>query len=322
MRYKCTVAYEGAAYCGWQRQKNGRSVQGVVEDALAGISNEGIRITGAGRTDAGVNAAGQVFHFDSRMELSAAKWRGAINSRLPEDIRIVSVEAVDDQFHARYGVRRKQYDYRIHTGGYDVFSRNTAYQCPYPIDVERMKDAAEVFIGRHDFAAFCSNSFAETPDQVRTVESIRFLEEGNLLTVSYTGAGFLRYMVRMMAGALLECGRGRLSKEEIRSLLEGKSKDTMRWNAPACGLTLVKIDYFRILAADRDTLIRETVPEDNVPEKYRYVFLQKKTQQVLGWIADNGVWTVTEEGMPSARALLPVLQQHHPEMLVMIENEH
>ncbi|MBQ1447334.1 MAG: hypothetical protein IIZ14_08825, partial [Solobacterium sp.] len=81
-------------------------------------------------------------------------------------------------------------------------------------------------------------------------------------------------------------------------------------------------DYFRILAADRDTLIRETVPEDNVPEEYRYVFLQKKTQQVLGWIADNGVWTVTEEGMTSAKTLLPVLQQHHPEMHIMIENEH
>ena len=321
MRVRCTVAYEGAAYCGWQRQKNGRSVQGVIEDALSHISNEGIRITGAGRTDAGVNARGQVFHFDTEMELSTAKWKGAINSRLPEDIRITDVILTDSLFHARYGVRRKQYDYRIHTGGYDVFTRNTAYQCPYAIDVERMKDAAEVFVGRHDFAAFCSNSFKETPDQVRTVEEIRFHEDGDLLTISYTGAGFLRYMVRMMTGALLECGRGRLDKEDIRRLLEGKSKDTMRWNAPACGLTLEKIEYFVVLASNRETMIREALPDDDVPEGTAYVFVNKKTQQVLGRLSGD-VWTVAEANMPSAEALLPVLLQHHPELHIRIENEH
>jgi hypothetical protein len=190
----------------------------------------------------------------------------------------MKVEKKDRLFHVRYCVRRKQYDYRINTGPYDVFSRNHAYQCPYPLNVEKMKEAARYLVGTHDFTSFNSNSLKETPDQVRTIESIEFREEGPFLTISFTGRGFLRYMVRMMTAQLLEAGRQRIEPEEVKRILEAKSKTASRRNAHPEGLTLVKVDYFEIVSLTAHFAVREFLPEDPLPEDLSLKVLEEEVR--------------------------------------------
>ncbi len=266
IRYKCTVAYDGSAYCGWQTQNTGASVQEQIEAAVSHIMNRPVRVLAAGRTDAGVNAWGQVFQFDAEMDVSERKMMGAINGYLPGDIHVRKVEKKDRLFHARYCVRSKRYDYRINLGEYNVFTRSQAYQCPYAVDVEKMKQGAQYLIGTHDFTSFNSNTLKETPDQVRTIESIDFFLENNLLTISYRGRGFLRYMVRMMTAQLLDVGRGKLEPEDIKRILEAKSKTIARRNAHPEGLTLMEIDYYETMALSEKTAIREYLPEDGLEE--------------------------------------------------------
>lgn len=263
-RYKCTVAYEGKNYAGWQSQKLGNSIQEQIEAALFRIVRKPVSIVGSGRTDAGVNAWGQVFHFDGDLNLSAYQWKGAINTFLPGDIRIRHVEEVSQMFHARFCARSKCYSYRINLGEYDVFTRNTAYQCPYPLDIESMEKASTYLIGTHDFGAFNSNSYIETPDQVRTIDSIDFKLEQKTLTISYTGRGFLRYMVRMMTAALIEVGRGKMKPSDIEKKLLSKCKDTARKNAVPEGLTLMWVDHFEICAETDVMIVREFLPEDQL----------------------------------------------------------
>ena len=285
IRYKCTVAYVGANYCGWQTQKNGNSVQEYIESALERIFDSPVRIMAAGRTDAGVSAWGQVFQFDSEKDIGERKLMGAINGFLPKDIHIRKVEKKDQLFHVRYCVKSKQYDYRINLGEYNVFTRDSAYQCPYPVDVTRMEEAAQYFVGTHDFTSFNSNTLKETPDQVRTIESITFHQDGDLLTISYRGRGFLRYMVRMMTAALLEVGRGRMEPENIKVLLEAKSKTVARRNAHPEGLTLKEITYFDVLAETSQLTVREVLPEDSEALEgmpFEYVLADRHTDQVYG----------------------------------------
>ena len=299
IRYKCTVAYDGNAYCGWQTQKHGDSVQEQIESALERIFDEPVRILAAGRTDAGVNAWGQVFQFDSEKEIRERKLMGAINGFLPGDIHIRSVEKKNELFHARYCVKSKRYDYRINRGEYSVFSRNYAYQCPYPIDVERMKQAASVFVGTHDFTSFNSNPLSETPDQVRTIESITFHEDGDMLTISYRGRGFLRYMVRMMTAALLEVGRGRMERDDIQRILEAKSKTVARRNAHPEGLTLMEIEYFEVLAQSDHLTVRERLPEDlSQCFGMNYVLADRRNDEIYGTYTygkEGGILAVLSE---------------------------
>jgi tRNA pseudouridine38-40 synthase len=265
IRYKCTVAYDGSAYCGWQTQKHGDSVQEQIENALAHISNGPVSVLAAGRTDAGVNAWGQVFQFDSKRDMTERKLMGALNGYLPDDIHIRKVEKKDRLFHARYGVRAKRYDYRIGLGEYNVFTRNWVYQCPYELDIEAMKKGAVYLKGTHDFTSFNSNTLKETPDQVRTIDDIVFHEEGGILTISFHGRGFLRYMVRMMTAQLLEAGRGRIEPEDIKRILEAKSKTVSRRLAHPEGLTLAEIDYYETAALTDHYAVREYLPEDELP---------------------------------------------------------
>ncbi|MCR5795661.1 MAG: tRNA pseudouridine(38-40) synthase TruA [Solobacterium sp.] len=279
-RFKCTVSYIGRTYSGWQSQKRGDSVQEALEAAVSSVTGTYTKITGSGRTDAGVSARGQVFHFDTDKDLTAARWYGALNSHLPDDIRIMETEEVDDLFHARYNVRKKQYDYRIHTGQYDVFSREYAYQCPYALDIEKMKEASRYLIGTHDFTSFNSNPLSEMPDQVRTVSGIVFHEEENgILRISFTGKGFLRYMVRMMCGSLLEAGRGRIEPLRVKEILEMRSKDISTRNAPACGLTLTWVDYYDVAAKDSLFIIREFLEADEIPEGHELKDLEEGVKE-------------------------------------------
>ena len=295
IRYKCTVAYSGANYCGWQTQKNGNSVQEYIESALERIFDSPVRIMAAGRTDAGVNAWGQVFQFDSEKDIGERKLMGALNGFLPKDIHIRKVEKKDRLFHVRYCVKEKQYDYRINLGEYDVFSRDFAYQCPYPVDAEKMEEASRYLVGTHDFTSFNSNTLRETPDQVRTIDSIVFTREKDMLTISYRGRGFLRYMVRMMTGALLEVGRGRMEPEDIGRMLAAKSKTVSRRNAHPEGLTLAEITYFDVLAQTDHLTVRETLPEDEGVldgTGFSFVLADRHTDEVFGGYTEGSAGAV------------------------------
>lgn len=304
IRYKCTAAYEGAAYDGWQSQKLGLSVQEQIEAAIRSITCEHNNIIASGRTDAGVNARAQVFQFDTEREMKERKWMGAINAFLPKDIHILNVEKVSRRFHARYCVRKKTYVYRIHTNGYDVFTRNTAYQFPLDLDFARMQEASRYLIGTHDFTSLNSSPLKEYPDQVRTIESIDLTRDGDTIAMAFTGKGFLRYMVRMMSAQIIEAGRHRIEPEDIQKILDAKSKTIARKNAPACGLTLEHVDYFEIAALAKEGMFREYLLSDELPEGFvlhdleqsvrdrifpmHYAFTTRHSQEQLGIVTEYG----------------------------------
>ncbi len=242
-RFKCTCSYDGTNYIGWQSQKRNDSVQEAIEKVLNSISKETITIVSSGRTDAKVHAKGQVFHFDTTFYLNESDWKRAINGYLPKDIYILDVEEVDETFHARFSVVKKRYDYVIHLGEYDVFSANYAYQCPYPLDIEKMKKASSYLIGEHDFSSFCANSKDVTRCQIRTIDDIRFEVNNNTVRIIYEGKGFLRYMVRMITATLIEVGRNCIDVEAVDVMLKACDKDVCRHNAQPQGLTLVYVKY-------------------------------------------------------------------------------
>jgi tRNA pseudouridine38-40 synthase len=303
-RYKCTVAYVGRDYDGWQSQKLGLSVQEKIESVIRSITCEHTNIIASGRTDAGVNASGQVFQFDTERDMTERKWIGAINGYLPKDIHIMKVEKVSRRFHARYCVRKKTYVYRINIGPYDVFTKDIAYQCPIVLDVEKMKEASRYLVGTHDFTSLNSSSLKEYPDQVRTIESIDIRQERNMISIAYTGKGFLRYMVRMMTAQLIEAGRHRIEPAEIEIILQARSKTIARRNAPANGLTLENVDYFDIAALNQGGMLREYLLSDPLPEgmtlaqleenvrekkmPMRYLFTTRHSQEPLGFFLFDG----------------------------------
>ena len=243
MRIKATVAYNGYRYCGWQVQENGVSIQATIDKALGKITKTPSEIFASGRTDAGVHAYGQVFHFDAEINMSEINWENALNSLLPEDIRIQKIEFVADDFHARYSVKRKRYCYFLNQGKAEPFHYQTVYQYGRTLDIEKMEEAAQVFLGEHDFSTFSATKKEIVPNQVKDIHEIIFRQEENLLSIEFIGTGFLRYMVRMLVGTLIQVGEGKLTKEEVKEMLEAKDREVRTVTAPACGLTLVEVEY-------------------------------------------------------------------------------
>lgn len=242
-RFKCVVSYDGSNYVGWQSQTRNNSIQERIEEVIKRVSSEDVDIVASGRTDAKVHAQGQVFHFDTNFYLDSNRWRLAMNGYLPHDIYIRTVEEVDESFHARYSVIEKQYDYLINLGEFDVFKVNYAYQCRFPLDVDKMIEASRYLIGTMDFTSFCANPVDKFPNQIRQVKDIRFVRENQILRISYIGKGFLRYMVRMMTATLIEVGRGRIEPIAVKEMLEAKDKEVCRVNAEPQGLYLVRVEY-------------------------------------------------------------------------------
>lgn len=241
MRYRATVRYDGTSYNGWQIQPNGITIQEVIQNALRNLTQQNVSVTAAGRTDAGVHSYGQVFHFDCDKEFKDVA--RAINSQLPDDIRIVSCERVNDDFHSRFDAKWKHYRYIINTGEYDPVRRNHEWQLNEKFDVEVMRKVAEVFCGEHDFTSFNATKLAEMENQVRTIYRIDVTEKDDRVILDFYGNGFLRHMVRMLTGTIAEAGRGRITVDEIRSMLDSKDKTAVHYNAPACGLYLMEIGY-------------------------------------------------------------------------------
>ena len=243
MRFKVSVSYDGSEFHGWQKQNHVRSVQEEIEICISKISKKETKIYASGRTDAKVHALNQVFHFDSEVNMTSDNWEKALQSLLPDDILVNRVEEVDDNFHARYDAKSKEYRYHILQGEQDVFKRNYAYYIGESLDIKTMKHAAAFFIGTHDFSSFNATSYEEISDQVRTVYSIDIYRVDNGIVIKVIGDGFLRYMVRMMVGSLIEIGKHKHEPEFIQDKLNEKTKGIVPYRAPAHALYLYSVRY-------------------------------------------------------------------------------
>ena len=235
------LAYDGTDFCGWQRQPRVRTVQGEIERALAKIAGPRIPVVGAGRTDAGVHARGQAASFRSDLRLGDDDLRKALNSWLPDDVRVISARTVPAEFHARKSARSKVYRYRIiHSRLISPFDFRYALQWPGQLDVERMVEAARLFERRADFSAFSSNRLLQP---VRRVMRSEIKKRGREITYTIEADGFLRYMVRAIVGTLLEVGRGKITPGAIEGLFAGRKRSLRSPTAPAKGLCLIKVVY-------------------------------------------------------------------------------
>ncbi|HEX8169113.1 MAG TPA: tRNA pseudouridine(38-40) synthase TruA [Thermoanaerobaculia bacterium] len=235
MRLLLTVQYLGTRYAGWQAQANAVSVQSVVEEALAKLFGEAVRVHGAGRTDAGVHALAQRAHADVPFAIPPRGLVLGMNQILPSDVRITRVDEVADDFHARFSARGKTYQYRIWNGEVaDVFAAETHAHVARPLDLEAMQAAAHTLAGTHDFAAF-TVADPEVESTIRTIRSIDVAGDGEVVRITVSADGFLRYMVRRIAGSLIEVGRGKVAPDALFA--------EARWTAPARGLVLVAVEY-------------------------------------------------------------------------------
>ncbi len=246
-RLRFTVAYDGATFAGWQSQLNGNTIQDRLEAAFASITRSPARVHGAGRTDAGVHALGQVAHVDiPSTSISAAKWPEAVNTALPPTIRVSSCRYVSDNFHARFSARGKLYRYRIWNAPVlPPFEVGRAWHQHAPLDFDAMREQAQLFVGTHDFAGFAANRGRPETDTVRTIDRVKTGRRGECITMEFSGNGFLYKMVRLMVGALVRHGRGRAPAGEIAERLAAPEKfhARSRFVAPADGLYLVRVRY-------------------------------------------------------------------------------
>lgn len=211
MRYKVTVEYDGSDFCGWQLQPGKSTVQGAIENALAALTGESIRITGSGRTDAGVHAKGQVFHFDSAKDMKG-KWRSGLNYYLPQSVRITAIEESDQNFHARFSAINKTYKYLFLLRDESALWRNRAYCCGN-LNVDKMRAAAELFLGEHDFTMLRSAG-SEVSSTVRNVSVAKISRCGDLVVFEVTADGFLYNMVRKWQLPLKQSAKGKQIKKD------------------------------------------------------------------------------------------------------------
>jgi len=237
------LCYDGTRYKGWQRLPGtDATIQGKLETALSRILGEPVEVSGSGRTDAGVHAKGQVANFHCRSDLSTEDILTQLRRYLPEDIGIYSCREVSPRFHARLNAREKTYCYRIwNSSSPCVFQRRFVTILDEPLDFSAMKSAAGLLIGEHDFSAFCGNAKMKK-STVRTLRSIEILPEGDELRIKFTGDGFLYNMVRILAGTLIEVGRGTRDAASVPILFGGKRSDA-GFLAPAQGLCLEEVRY-------------------------------------------------------------------------------
>ena len=242
-RVKMVLAYDGTNYCGWQVQKNGETIEGVLNRELSALFGEDIAVIGASRTDSGVHARGNVAVFDTKTRMPAEKISYALNSRLPEDIRVQGSRQVPEDFHPRKRACTKFYEYRILNREFEQPElRLNSYFFRRKLDVERMKAACPYFCGEHDFKSFCSiHTQAETT--VRTVYDLRVEQEGDLICSRVSGNGFLYNMVRIIAGTLIQVGLGAFEPEDMQTVLEAADRQAAGPTAPAKGLTLTGMTY-------------------------------------------------------------------------------
>ena len=239
---KLTLRYDGTSYCGWQRQNNGISVQQRVEEAIEEVTGSYSFLEGCGRTDAGVHALFYTANFLSDTKIPAERLYLALNTKLPDDIRVLDSEDVSEEFHSRFSAIKKIYRYEISTNRiFDPFLINRVWNFPFPLDIELMKKEAASFLGEHDFSGFMSAG-AQVKTTVRTIYSSEIFEENGKIIFEVCGNGFLYNMVRIMAGTLVSIGAGRL-KEPLSDIISSCDRGRAGITAPPHGLYMKKVYY-------------------------------------------------------------------------------
>ena len=238
------IQYEGTRYQGWQRQESSENtIQGRLEKLLSQMCSEKIELQGSGRTDAGVHAMGQVANFHTNSSLSTEEMMEYINSYLPQDIAVIQVTEDGERFHSRLNAAGKCYQYRVWNSAVpNVFLRRYALEYPQPLDIEAMQKAASGLLGEHDFKSFTSTKKGKK-STVRRIDRIDIAQEGNLLTFTFTGNGFLYHMVRILMGTLLEVGEGKRSPDSMPELIAAKNREAAGPLVPAKGLILKEVYY-------------------------------------------------------------------------------
>jgi len=241
-RFKIIVEYDGTNYAGWQRQKSSRTIQQAIEDALQPLgSGERVNVVGAGRTDAGVHALGQVAHFDLNTNLSVEKVRIVINSGTPPDINVKSCEEVDKKFHARFSAKKRTYIYKI-IKNYSPFERIYSWKPHFEFDFNKLKICSDMILGRRNFERFCKSTCVVKNKECNVIESF-WKDEGDFFIYTISANRFLQTMVRMLVGTMIEVARGRYTIEDFKNLLENKDNRVQVISAPARGLFLKEVVY-------------------------------------------------------------------------------
>ena len=241
---KMILEYEGTRYHGWQRQANGLTVQEVLEEGISTITQEDIRVIGSGRTDAGVHALGQVANFRTNSNIGPRGLLQGINSLLPWDIVVKELAEADTSFHSRYKAKSKTYMYQIYRGAVrSALYRDYAWFIHDTLDIEKMKEAAQLLLGTFDFASFCAANCG-IKNHVRTVMAVdMIMDRRGMLRFCIEADGFLKYMVRNIVGTLVDVGRGKLSKAELMNIVAAKDRRRAGQTAPAHGLFLKEVKY-------------------------------------------------------------------------------
>jgi tRNA pseudouridine38-40 synthase len=248
--FKLTIAYDGTEFHGWQIQANKPTIQGEIVGVLRRLTQESVQLHGAGRTDAGVHALGQVASFRTQSALSAGEFQRALNALLPQAIRITGAEEVGPDFNARWSARAKIYRYRLYRGKVvpPAIWRYVLHY-PFPLDEDAMRIAASRYVGPHDFAAFAASTGSEEDDKERSTvreiysSELSRSEDGEELVYTVRGRSFLRYMVRKMVGTLLEVGRGKLAPDDILRLYQSRDRSKSGPTVPPQGLCMVRVEH-------------------------------------------------------------------------------
>jgi tRNA pseudouridine38-40 synthase len=247
LRFKLTIAYDGAGYAGWQTQKTGLGVQQRVQEALARLFPSAPKVQGSSRTDTGVHALGMVAHFDvpaAEFRMPPAKLALALNAHLPEDIRVLAAARCRPGFHARFDATGKQYRYCVwNHPAMNPLLRRYAWHVPRPLDLGKMRAAAGVFVGKHDFKSFAANRGYANERTVRRVTRCELRRNGSLLTFVVEADGFLYKMCRGIVGTIVQVGLGKIAAEDIRVIFARRDRRVAGMSAPACGLVLWKVFY-------------------------------------------------------------------------------
>jgi tRNA pseudouridine38-40 synthase len=249
VRLRLTIAYDGSGFAGWQVQKTGTGVQERIEQALASLLGQVVRVHSSSRTDAGVHALGMVVHFDverNGLRVPVHKLAVALNSFLPPEIRVVDARSCSGAFHARFDASAKEYRYFVwnHRVMNPLLLRR-AWHVPGPLDVERMRRAARSFLGTHDFRSFAAHHTYEVEDTVRTVAACAIRKQGRLITFVLRADGFLYKMCRGIVGTLVQVGQGKLDDSQMASIIEARDRRRAGMSAPAEGLVLWRVSYSR-----------------------------------------------------------------------------
>ncbi len=242
MRYLARISYDGSKYKGYQKQPNTKTIQGELERVLTVINHNPVSVHGSGRTDAGVHALGQMIHFDLMVNMNEKEVKKAMNSLLSPDIYVREVTIVNDDFHARFDVRKKEYIYWLNMGEYDPIQKDYVYQYNRELDIEAINKAMLYLKGEHNFRSFTKVD-EEKESYVRHIYEAKIQKDGNFLIFTFIGNGFMRYMVRNLVGTLIEVGEGKRKPQEIDEILKAEDRKMAGKTAPACGLYLKAVSY-------------------------------------------------------------------------------